>query len=365
MNIALFSPNQNIYSETFIHAHKSRLKGNIFYYYGPLYKTFLDGHGSLSKRGVLYLKIKRKVLGKTYTWYFEQLIKKSLIRQKISVVLAEYGPKAHTLLPIVKSLDLPLIVHFHGFDASIFEVIKKHKNYKEVFDTAQYIVVVSKKMYKDLLELGCPEKKLIYNVYGPQEMFFEVESKFSTQQFIAVGRFVNKKAPYYLILAFKDVVKKFPEAKLIMAGEGELLSTCKDLVKYFDLQDNIRFPGVVRSDEFQNYLSESIAFVQHSVTAQNGDSEGTPVSILEASAAGLPVISTRHGGISDIIIEGETGFLVEEHDVNKMSDQMIKILENPEMAKKMGQSAKENIKKNYTLERHINLLDSLIAKVTS
>src|SRR5690606_5350206 len=106
----------------------------------------------------------------------------------------------------------------------------------------------------------------------------------------------------------------------------------------------------------------SIAMVQHSVTAENGDSEGTPLTILEASAAGIPVISTKHAGIPDIEINGETGFLTEEHDVDGMADNMIKILENPGLARHLGANGKQHISANYTLERHIQKLYELIDK---
>ena len=75
-------------------------------------------------------------------------------------MLAEYGTTAHTFLPIIKELELPLITHFHGYDASNEEKIQNSNNYKEVFEYSSSIVVVSKKMYEDLIKLGCPEKKI-------------------------------------------------------------------------------------------------------------------------------------------------------------------------------------------------------------
>ena len=284
----------------------------------------------------------------------------SFKKNQIDVVLAEFGDTGHKAVKICKELKLPLIVHFHGYDASIFEIIKGNNNYKEVFETASFVVVVSKKMYQDFVKLGCPVQKLIYNVYGPDDEFFNVQPSYSKQQFISIGRFVDKKAPYYLILSFLKVIKKFPEAKLIMAGDGDLLDICKNLVRYFKQDANISFIGVISPEEYRKYLNESLAFVQHSVMAENGNSEGTPVAILEASAAGLPVISTSHAGIPDVIINGETGLLVEEHDVDGMADKMIQLLTNNKLAKNLGKNGKEYIKKNITIDRHINVLNELI-----
>jgi glycosyltransferase involved in cell wall biosynthesis len=363
MNIALLSPNQNAYSETFIQAHKNLLKGNVFFYNGSIDRTSLEGYGSLTQTGkTSFFKLKRALFKKTYTWYFERIIIESFKENKIDVVLAEYGTTAQSYLSIIKQLNLPLVVHFHGYDASVSEIIKNNNNYKDVFETARFVVVVSKKMHQDFLNLGCPDQKLIYNVCGPNDEFFYVQPNFSKQQFIAIGRFVDKKAPYYLILAFLKVAKKFPEAKLIMAGDGQLLDICNNLVRYYKLEANVSFVGVLSPEKYREYLEESLAFVQHSVTAQNGDSEGTPVGVLEASAAGLPVISTRHAGIPDVIIHGNTGLLVAEHDVEGMAENMIKLLENPEIAKEMGAKGKINIEENFTLKRHIKILDDLIEK---
>lgn len=362
MNIAILSPSKNAYSETFIQAHKT-LKGNIFYYYGD--KTFLnlEGEGSLHKSSKSFLiKLKRKIGRKPFEYYFNELLKDSFKKHKIQVVLAEYGTTAQEQLSVIKELNLPLIVHFHGFDASRKDILKRTNNYSVVFDYARYIVVVSKKMYDDFLNMGCPKDKLIYNVCGPSDDFLKLTPNFQNPQFISLGRFVDKKAPYYTLLAFKDVVLKFPQARLLMGGNGYLQNTCQNLISYYGLQKNVEFLGVISPNEFREHLQNSVAFVQHSVTAENGDSEGTPVAILEASAAGIPVISTRHAGIPDVIEEGETGFLVAEHDVDGMAEKMIEILKNPEYAKTMGRKGKENILQHFTLEKHIDMLNGLIEK---
>ncbi len=360
MNIALLSPNQNAYSETFIQAHKNHLKGKVYFYYSGILPTKLEGGNFINSRRLRILDIIKGYFNLNRFSLPEIALLNSFKKNKIDMVLAEYGETAQKILKICNELNLPLIVHFHGYDASVSEIIKNNNNYKEVFEIASFVVVVSKRMFQDLLKLGCPKQKLIYNVYGPNDEFFYVQPNFSNQQFIAIGRFVDKKAPYNLILSFLKVIEKFPKTKLIMAGDGPLLDTCKNLVKYFRLEANINFVGVISPEKYREYLSESLAFVQHSVTAENGDSEGTPVGIVEASAAGLPVISTGHAGIPDVVIHGKTGLLVEEHDVDGMAENMIKLLENPEIAKEMGEKGKINIKENFTLKRHIEVLDALI-----
>jgi colanic acid/amylovoran biosynthesis glycosyltransferase len=366
MNIAILSPSRNAYSETFIQAHKKHLKGKVSFYYSGILPTKLEGGNLIYSRSSRIIDFIKGYFNLNDFSLSENILIKSFRKNNIDVVLAEYGVTAQKILKICKQLNLPYIVHFHGYDASISEILKNNNNYKDVFETASYVVVVSKKMYRDLLNLGCPEQKLVYNVYGPKEEFFKVEPTYSKQQFISIGRFVDKKAPYYLILSFLRVIEKFPNAKMIMAGNGHLLNTCKNLVKFHRLENNIKFLGVISPEEYMEYLVESLAFIQHSVTAENGDTEGTPVALMEASAAGLPVISTYHAGIPDVIKNGESGLLVEEHDVEGMAENMIKFLENREIAKVMGAKGKKNIKENFNLDRHIKLLDDLIVNsVTS
>lgn len=362
VNLAILSPSQNAYSETFIQAQKNYIDANTKYYYNGLIPQFLEGTGSINpflKKGI------NKLIGyykKDKLYAEKKALKDSLKKEKIEVVLAQYGNLGEEVLPVCKDLKIPLIVHFHGFDASMSEVITKYNNYVKTFDYAAYIIVVSKKMEAKLLELGCPKEKLTLNPCAPNDEFQKISATLENDQFIAVGRFTDKKAPYYSILAFKEVIKKFPNAKLIIAGDGYLMNTCLNLIKHYNLSSNVELPGIITPEQFKEYLAISRAFVQHSITAENGDMEGTPVSILEANIAGLPVISTNHAGISDVIIHNQTGYLVNEHDVQGMANYMLELLENKDKAKILGEAGKKNIQENFNMTRHIEKLNQIIYK---
>lgn len=362
--IALLSPNQNAYSETFIQAHR-RLEGKIKFYYGGYLPRFLEGsEESASKsykdRGVAF--IKRKLFKSAFSGD-ELRLMKSLKANRVNLVFAEYGPTAVKVLPVCKRLQLPLIVHFHGFDASHKDTLTNYsRDYSEVFAYASYVIGVSRKMIKDLSALGAPEEKLVYNPYGPDDSFFSVRNDANRKKFFSVGRFVEKKAPHLTLLAFRKVIEVHPNACLFMGGDGPLLNICKDLAGAWKMENNVVFLGKLSPAEVRKNMSDSLAFVQHSITAPDGDSEGTPVVILEAGAAGLPVISTYHAGIPDIVQNEETGFLVKERDVDGMASCMIQVLEHPCLAKKMGSAARARIRNNFTMERHIGKLNQLIGK---
>lgn len=361
LNIALFSPNKNPYSETFIQAHKNFLKGNVYYYYGIGENITLEHYPPLVKQFKRYvLKAIKTFLKKDNSFLLEKILTKSLKKNDIDVVLVEYGIHAHHILPAIEKTKIPLVVHFHGFDATVREVLKEHNNYRGVFRYASKVIAVSRAMVNQLLNIGCPRDKVFYNANAAQSEFYDIQPSFKNEQFVFVGRFTNKKAPYYAILSFKNVLKKYPKAKLFMCGDGPLLEMCENLVRHYKLENNVIFLGVISSNELRKLFSESLGYLQHSITASNGDMEGMPISVLEASAAGLPVVSTYHAGISDVIEHGVTGLLSEEHDVFEMGQNLIKLLENVEYAEELGQAGKKRIKSHFSLERHIDGIQLLL-----
>ncbi|MAW96654.1 MULTISPECIES: glycosyltransferase [unclassified Leeuwenhoekiella] len=362
LNIALFSPNKNPYSETFIQAQKKGLSGKVFYYYGSGDFFMLEGEERNIVRLNKLQKFRRRFFKAQTTFLRAENIAASLRKKKIDVILIQYGNHAFSLLPALKAAKLPFIVHFHGYDASVNDIIINSGGYKEVFERCKYCVAVSEVMYNQLLKLGCPDFKLILNTYGPDPSFLKIEPKFFGKQIIGIGRFVNKKAPHLSILAFAKVVEKHPDAQLLLAGSGVLYNCCIDLAQALNIEDKIRFLGVISPTEYRMELSRSVCFIQHSKTAQNGDMEGTPLAVLEASAAGVPIISTNHAGIPDVVEHGKTGLLCAEGDVDAMAENIIYLLDNPQIVKDMGQAGKIIVKKYFTMERYISSLNEIIEK---
>jgi colanic acid/amylovoran biosynthesis glycosyltransferase len=367
INLAIISPNKEAFSETFIAAHRNFLPFNIFFYYGGYIPKYYNETNlrkrSFDSRAIHYLR--KKLMGKNESLLTYNL-KRSLKDNNIHVVLAEHGPVGASMWEICKELDLPLVVHFFGFDAYGYDLLAKYKeSYLKLFNYATRVLSVSNEMTDKLVSLGCVSDKILYNPCGPHEDFFDVSPAYHSNTFISMVRFVDKKAPYYTIIAFEQVLREFPDIDLIMGGDGPLLNCCKNIARYFGIESKVQFPGVLDRQSYINHFKNSLCYVQHSVTADNGDKEGTPVIILEASAAGLPVISTRHGGISDVIIEGETGFLVDEHDVQGMAEKMIYILKNRNRAREMGTAGKANVKMNFSMSKHINKLKITIDEACS
>lgn len=370
MNLAIISPNKNTYSETFIQAHKNIKADKVFFYYGGTIPTALENVGTINiTKSDLRLKTLIKlgvnlnpflILKDKFT-IKETLFTQSLKKNKVDVVLAEYGPTGVACMNVCKKLEIPLITHFHGFDISLIlpQYIQK---YKTLFENSSYLIAVSKEMASTLISIGAPKEKIIYTPCGPSDIFFDIRPQFNSHNFLSVGRFVDKKAPYYVILAFNKLLEFHPDAKLFMVGNGPLLNACENLVKYLKIENNVCFKGIQTSTEIKELMENSVAFVQHSITTADGDKEGTPVGVMEASASAIPVISTYHAGIPDVVEHGKTGLLCKEHDVEGMSSNMKMVLDDTNIARRLGESGRIKIKDNFTLSHHLSILSATVKK---
>jgi glycosyltransferase involved in cell wall biosynthesis len=194
-------------------------------------------------------------------------------------------------------------------------------------------------------------------------LFSEANAVLPAPTFIAVGRFVDKKAPQLTLLSFQRVLDECREARLIMVGSGELLEACKQMANALGISSSVKFPGVCSPSEIAGMLRSATAFVQHSIRTSYGDSESLGVVFLEAGASGLPVVATKHDGIPEVVIDGETGFLVREGDIEEMAQCMIKLAKDPALAAQLGKAARERICTKFSMEKSINNLWRIIANV--
>lgn len=372
LNLAITSKSPEENSETFVIAH-SAIRENILFYYGDMIPRYLKGYGliSVDRAALSSTKTLLKIVAHfnlirffhSHLGLMEYLLAESFRKNQVDVVLSEYGDCSASVMRVCRAYGIPMIAHFHGRDCSSRDVIKEFSSqYKELFAYASSVVAVSHAMEKILINLGCPEKKLIYAPCVPDSEYYDIVPNPKGKQIVSIGRFVDKKAPFATLMAFKKVLEKHTDATLVMAGGGVLLSATKHLAEIIGLSDKVLFLGNVSHETVFKLMSESSIFVQHSVTADDGDMEGTPVSVMEASAAGLPVVSTYHAGIPDVIVNGETGLLSKEYDINTMADNINILLSDKEMAKSMGKAGKEYMKKNYSKEHQIDVLTDAVER---
>ncbi|SNS23677.1 Glycosyltransferase involved in cell wall bisynthesis [Belliella buryatensis] len=363
INICFTSPSKNAYSETFIQNLKRIIDGKVFHCFGGFFPIESED-GKLKNHYSAPLIVKAfSKLGWIKRPIREIYLESYLKRNKIHAIIANYGQSGAELSNLSKKLNIPLIVHFHGYDASVKDVIERYRDkYLRMFEIAKAIVVVSSEMKDTIIRLGTDEKKVFLIRYAPAEAFMDIIANYQSDQMIAIGRFVEKKAPYLTLLAFKQAQEKCPELKLKLIGEGDLQQVCKDLSLALKIK-NIDFAGIQKPEDIVTEMSQSFCFIQHSKTAVSGDKEGTPVAVLEAMSAGLPVISTYHAGIPDVIQDNENGLLVQEGDVDGMAQAIVKLYQDRKLAEQFGINNKEYIKANLLESQYKLAWNSLIQEV--
>lgn len=363
LRIALASPAENAWSETFIAAHIDRLRSVDLLLSGGVPPRNASVGGPLARQKGLAAYWDR-FMGKRHggiPGLIRQRLTQRLNQLKPDVVLAEYGNMGAEILPACEAAGIPLVVHFHGFDAHRMDYVARYDGYRELFRYARALVVVSRAMEQQLLSLGAPRSKVIYNCYGIDvERFVPGHPEQAPPHFLAIGRFADKKAPHLTIQAFASVYAMRPEARLTMVGQGKLWQQCKDLVKELGLEQCVDLCGVKRPEEIVQLFHRSRAFVQHSVVTATNDHEGTPLAVLEAMATGVPVVSTHHAGIADVVAHDERGLLCAEHDIVGMAANMVRLVDDPALAQRFGMAGRAYVEQAHRVEVQVAELQRIL-----
>lgn len=269
----------------------------------------------------------------------------------VSCLLAEFGPTACAFLPVCKSMKLPLFAFFHGHDVTVSGRSAMYRlSYSRMGRFASGVFVASKYFARRVAEVGVPEQKIRVIPYGVDANAFLPAKSRDPHLVVAVGRFVEKKAPHLTIQAFSEVLRACPDARLEMVGSGPLLSTCQQIATDLGIGQKVLFHGSREHEFVRQLVRRATVFVQHSVTAPNGDTESLGISLLEAMASEVPIVVTRHNGFVETVVDGETGFLVDEHDIAGMARKIVTILRNPAAAEQMGKASRARVLSHYSRE---------------
>lgn len=252
-----------------------------------------------------------------------------------------------------------LIVTFHGHDVSVALQAKKSRNiYKSVFEEADLILPVSEYWKNKLLDIGAPESRVFVHRVGIDVDRFSYRERFADSKklrIITTARFVDKKGLYYAVQAVAKLKNDYPYIKFHydIIGEGPLSEKISDLVKSLEIADCVKLHGALPHGEVQKLLAEADVFVLPSIKANNGDQEGVPVSLMEAMASGMPVLSTLHSGIPELVENDVSGYLVPEKDINALAEKIVYLAEQPELWSKLGQAGRAKVEQDYN-KKHQN-----------
>jgi len=262
-----------------------------------------------------------------------------------------------------------LVMMFRGFDISAKLKSENDDIYGALFQKADFFLTNCDFFRQRLLALGCPPDKINVHysgldcdkyVFSPRQL-----APRETIRIASTGRLVEKKGLAYSVRAIAQVTKHYPNIRFDIMGDGPLRAELEALIDSLNVSDTVHLLGWQNEAEIINVLSQAHLFVAPSVTAANGNQDA-PINVLkEAMALGLPVVSTTHGGIPELVEDGISGFLVPERDADAIAQALIKLIENPQQWPEMGKAGRAYVKQHYNLgnlnDRLASLYEQLIA----
>ncbi|TCS65595.1 glycosyltransferase involved in cell wall biosynthesis [Primorskyibacter sedentarius] len=329
MRTAIVTGEYHIGGETFINRHIQHLFGGDtvvvcgrFHGSNPYDKAWFARRERPTTTDLLtapYWMMRNRILHNTSRLPFGRAkrdLTTFLRDQKVELILAEFGTQALAMAPLANELDLPIFTYFRGTDASkAIQTERMREAYRRMMPRLAGVFSVSQFLLDNLARHDIRHPDSVVIPSGVDVRRF-VPGQKQPLSCLAVGRFVEKKAPLTTLRSFAEATRDLPHARLDFIGDGPLLAPAQALAEELGAKERVIFHGSQPHDFVRGKLATAQFFLQHSITAANGNTEGLPTAIQEAMACGCITVSTRHAGIPEAIDEGKTGWLVEEHDAD-------------------------------------------------
>ncbi|MGB7440880.1 MAG: glycosyltransferase [Coleofasciculaceae cyanobacterium] len=371
VNVVIFNSLLLPPSQTFIRAQGEKLQQFTPYYVGsrrvkgldlPPERTLVVNQGSWlghASEGLF------KLSG------FAPELYQQLRQLKPALIHAQFGLSGALVLPLVRDLKIPLLVHFRGADATVKEEYARYSSLNHwiyfrrreaLKQETRLFITVSKFIKEKLIEQGFPTEKIFPHYHGVDIASFCPDPAIPREPVVLfVGRLTEKKGCEYLIQAMAQVQSELPEVELVMIGDGPLRKSLEALAK--TSLKRYQFLGIQPPEQVRSWMNRARLLVAPSVTASQGDSEGLPNVVLEAQAMALPVVSTIHAGIPEAVIHGETGFLAAERDAQGLAKYSLELLNNPELWQHFSFQGREHVQANFDREKQTRVLEEIYERV--
>jgi colanic acid/amylovoran biosynthesis glycosyltransferase len=283
---------------------------------------------------------------------------------------AHFGTSAVNALPLQRRLGLPLLVTFHGYDATQRSELRNGpmawrygRRRPLLTERADTLLAVSDHIRERVIALGVPESRVQTHYIGVDLSKFTPAPLEQRQPIVlGVGRFVEKKGFEYLIDAMAAVQRTLPELELVLIGSGELEGALR--ARAAEKLGSFRIFGPCSPEEVAGWMRRARVLAAPSVIDRSGNTEGLPITILEALASGLPVVASRHAGIPEAVIDGESGFLVDERGAVGLTRHILDLARDDDGWTALSASCRLTAERSFDLATQTRQLESLYAQVT-
>jgi glycosyltransferase involved in cell wall biosynthesis len=353
-------------SMTFILSHAERLRRYRAFYAGMRRVAGLElpeGRWATVNRGGVFGLAEELLFRRFGT--APRLVAR-LRRTVPSLVHAHFGLSGPSALKLATLLRVPLVVTYHGRDATISdqEVSRTMlgrefvRGRARVMERARLVIAVSDFIREKLIARGYPPEKIVTHRNGIDTSFFQPSARRQREPVVVfVGRFVEKKGCEFLLRALGELRRQGLSARAVLIGDGPLRGELERITAELDI--DVEFAGFLPLADVRDRIGAATAVVVPSVTAADGDSEGLPTVILEAQAMGTPVIATRHAGNAEGVAEGRSALLVAEKDVPGLARAIRTFLDRPDAVNSFGSAGRDYVQANFRLDMQVEGLERI------
>ena len=277
-----------------------------------------------------------------------------LRREKIDVIETFTHDSNMVALPIAWLARVPVrIATHHGVIEGFSRWRVFIHSWMVNHNIAHKLVAVSQKTREVSLNEGIREERIAVITNGIVPLPIESRSRIEVRKeagmeandlvLVSVGRLVYQKAHEVLIACMPDVLKEFPNVKVLIFGEGPLRTDLQAQIEKLDLSNSVKLPG--KTDQIAQHLASADIFVMPSRW------EGLPIALLEAMSAGLPSVATKVEGVDEVLLEGEHGLFVPVENPQALAQAILQLLRDPQARSRMGAAARLHISTKYTVDR--------------
>lgn len=278
-----------------------------------------------------------------------------LARPQVQLVHAHFGPDAVNVLPSAVRTGTPLVVTFHGFDATALVTVGGarsallRRRYQELFRRAARIVVVSEFMRDTVLRLGAPPERTVLHYIGVPLPPPAPPAAAPREGIVFVGRLTGKKGVADLLAAVDRLPEPLRSTPVFLGGDGVLRGELEETATRLGLRAT--FLGALPPSEVRELMARGRVLCAPSRTGPDGDAEGLGMVFLEAGLARMPVVSYRHGGVPEAVIDGRTGLLAPEGDVGALTESLGRVLTDDALASSLGAAGEVHVRDRFDIVR--------------
>jgi len=297
---------------------------------------------------------------------------KVLKENQVSLLHSHFGNRGYFDLALKQKLKIPQVTTFYGHDVSMLPQEERwRKRFEVLFKQCDLLLAEGNYMKKSLLELGCPDSKVRIQHLGVDlEKIPFIPRKLNVSEKIKIliaGTFREKKGITYALEAFAKLAPQYQNIEVTLIGDAgrsqREVNYKKEIINIINTRnivDRVKYLGFLPYPAFIEEAKNNHIFLSPSIHPSDGETEGgAPVALIEMSAYGMPIISTFHCDIPEVVIDGESGFLVPEKDTNGLAERLEHLINHLELWDSMGKAGRKHIEEEFNITKQVAKLETL------